>query len=193
MLKNYHLMNTTDYKNSPFFRGYPEWRLLENAPEEMKLAFDADNNTPEWTAYLKERFPWMANPFYRWDGKLVDLDDTTAEDGAPYGNKNAAGPHKKKGATGRRLSDTERKKIEERLAGQKSSKGTVVTAVSSHAFDRVGERMISIPRIEQMLASTDTKPDKTHADRTIYDIKGSRLVLADNGTIISVMWRKQNK
>ncbi len=117
----------------------------------------------------------------------------TSEDGAPKGNKNAAGPHQKNGTAGRKLSAADKKKYTDRLKGQTSSRGTVVTGISDHAFERVGGRLISPARIESMLAATNTKPDATHKDRTLYDIKGSRLVLADDGTIVSVMWRKQNK
>lgn len=124
------------------------------------------------------------------ENNTIKLRDTST-DGAPKGNQNAAGPHKKKGSGGYKVSKEQREKITKRLVGQKSSKGTEVKAVSDHAFDRVGQRMISPGRIEKMLASTDTKPDKTHPDRTVYDIEGSRLVLSDDGTVVSVMWRKK--
>lgn len=123
------------------------------------------------------------------DGVTIKSTDNT--DGAPHGNKNAAGPHQGKGKQGHKLSAQERKKIGDRLIGQKSSKGTVVTGVSTHAFDRLGGRSMSVGRVEKMLASSDTKSDKNHPDRTLYDIPGSRLVLADDGEIVSVMWRKK--
>lgn len=117
----------------------------------------------------------------------------TNEDGAPYGNQNAAGPHQANGQGGRKISAKEMQKYKDRFVGTKSSKGTVVTDISNHAFDRMGERLVSPGRIQNMLDSTNTKPDPKHPDRTLYDIKGSRLVLADDGTIVTMMWRKQNK
>ena len=112
----------------------------------------------------------------------------TNADGAPVGNQNAKGPHKKSGGKGYVVSAKERKKLNERFKGVKSSKGTVVKEFSDHAFDRVGGRAISAGRIQKMLDSTDTKPDKSLPDRTLYDFDGSRLVLADDGTIVTVMW-----
>lgn len=118
--------------------------------------------------------------------------EDTAFDGAPKGNQNAAGPHKGGGGNGHKLSQTERTKLENRFVGKKSSKGTEVKKFSEHAFDRLGGRGISAGRFENMLNSTDTKPDKNHPDRTLYDVPGSRLVLANDGTVVSIMWRRQN-
>lgn len=129
------------------------------------------------------------NPLTNEDGNAT-IPSQNNNDGAPKNNKNAAGPHKKKGYV---VSKKEREKIGKRIVGQKSSNGVEVTKLGDHCFDRIGERMISPKRIEDMLASSNTKPDPNHKGRTIYDIKGSRLVLGDDGTIVSVMWRKQNK
>lgn len=118
--------------------------------------------------------------------------EDTAFDGAPKGNQNAAGPHKGGGGNGHKLSQTERTKLENRFVGKKSSKGTEIKKFSEHAFERLGGRAISAGRFEKMLNSTDTKPDKNHPDRTLYDVPGSRMVLADDGTVISIMWRRQN-
>ena len=111
-------------------------------------------------------------------------------DGAPQGNQNAAGPHKGKGQAGHSLSKKEREKIKSRLVGKKSSQGVVVKRISQHAFDRIGGRKMSAGRIEKMLASTNVSPSQTGSNRSTYDIPGSRLVLGDDGTIITVMWRK---
>ena len=118
--------------------------------------------------------------------------EDTAFDGAPKGNQNAAGPHKGGGGNGHKLSRAERTKLENRFVGKKSSKGTEVKKFSEHAFDRLGGRAISAGRFEKMLNSIDTKPDKNHPDRTLYDVPGSRMVLSDDGTVVSIMWRRQN-
>ena len=111
-------------------------------------------------------------------------------DGAPIGNQNAAGPHKGAGHKGGRLSKEEKAQITKRLVGKESSQGTVVSRISSHAFDRIGERRISMGRIENMLASTDVSEAHDAPDRKCYDFPGSRLVLSNEGVIITVMWRK---
>lgn len=132
-------------------------------------------------------------------GGTISPEDTSNLDGGkgsgpPLGNQNAAGPHKGAGQSkGRFVSYKERRKIEARLNGQVSSQGTTVKRVSDHAFDRVGGRMISVGRIEKMLQSNNVSRDKDYADRKVYDIPGSRLVLSDDGTIVTVMWRKKNK
>lgn len=173
-------------------------------------------STTEWSrlgktiegAVYDDSFKQQPTDYKRLDGKNLDssekpLDfkaqsatikskEDTAFDGAPKGNQNAAGPHKGGGGSGHKLSQTERTKLENRFVGKKSSKGTEIKKFSEHAFERLGGRAISAGRFEKMLNSTDTKPDKNHPDRTLYDVPGSRMVLADDGTVVSIMWRRQN-
>ena len=113
----------------------------------------------------------------------------TSEDGAPKGNRNAAGPHKRS-----HLSEVDKQKYTKRIVGQKTSDGVTVTGFIDHAFDRVAQRNISMGQIEQMLRSNQVSPDKTYPDRNCYDIKGKRLVLdKKTGEIITVEKRRQNK
>lgn len=113
----------------------------------------------------------------------------TSEDGAPKGNQNAAGPHKRS-----HLSEADKQKYTKRIVGQKTSDGVTVTGFIDHAFDRVAQRNISMGQIEQMLRSNQVSPDKTYPDRNCYDIKGKRLVLdKKTGEIITVEKRRQNK
>lgn len=110
-------------------------------------------------------------------------------DGAPKGNQNAAGPHKRT-----HLSAADKKSYEKRIVGQKTSDGVTITKFWSHAFDRIAERNISKGQIEKMLQSDRVSPDKTHPERNCYDIKGKRLVVdTKTGEIITVEWRKQNQ
>ena len=115
-------------------------------------------------------------------------------DGAPLGNQNAAGPHRSSGGgKGRTVGKAEREKISNRFVGKTTSNGTKITKISDHAFDRLGGRLMSPGRMQRMIDSTDVKPDAQHADRKVYDIPGSRMVIADNGTIVTMMWRKRNR
>ena len=113
----------------------------------------------------------------------------TSEDGAPHGNNNAAGPHKRQ-----HLSSADKERYSKRIVGQTTSDGVKVTGFSGHAFDRIAQRNLSPKRIEDMLSSSEVSPDKNHPTRRCYDTKGSRLVLDyTNGTIVTIEWRSQNK
>ena len=110
-------------------------------------------------------------------------------DGAPKGNDNAAGPHKRS-----HLSSSDKARYRNRIVGQKTSDGVQVKGFSDHAFDRIAQRNLSPKRIEDMLRSPNVSPDKTYQNRRCYDVKGSRLVLDHTtGTIVTIEWRKQNR
>lgn len=111
------------------------------------------------------------------------------KDGAPNGNDNAAGPHKRS-----HLSSSDKARYRNRIVGQKTSDGVQVKGFSDHAFDRIAQRNLSPKRIEDMLRSQNVSPDKTYQNRRCYDVKGSRLVLDHTtGTIVTIEWRKQNR
>lgn len=113
------------------------------------------------------------------------------EDGAPEGNDNAKGPHKRS-----KLSKKDQDRYKKRIVGKKTSDGVEVKRFSEpHAFDRIAQRNISMKKIEDMLASDKVSPDKTYPDsRKCYDIEGMRLVLdVTDGTIVTVEKRRQNK
>ena len=140
----------------------------------------------------------------RGDEKTVDSEEKTLDfstpantikskgitnDGAPKGNDNAAGPHKRS-----YLSSSDKARYRNRIVGQKTSDGVQVKGFSDHAFDRIAQRNLSPKRIEDMLRSQDVSPDKTYQNRRCYDVKGSRLVLDHTtGTIVTIEWRKQNR
>ena len=52
---------------------------------------------------------------------------------------------------------------------------------------------MSAGRIQKMIDSEDVIPDKVYPDRKLYNIEGSRMVIGDDGVIISIMWRRQNR
>ena len=144
---------------------------------------------PDDMDYDESDEPWP--PVYD-EKKLVisENQDTISEktqyDGAPFGNQNAAGPHKRS-----HLSKADKEKYEKRIVGQITSDGVKVTGFSDHAFDRIAQRNLSPKRIETMLASNDISPDRTHPNRRCYDTDGSRLVLDfTDGTIVTVEWRR---
>lgn len=140
----------------------------------------------------------------RGDEKTVDSEEKTLDfstpantikskgitnDGAPKGNDNAAGPHKRN-----HLSSSDKARYRNRIVGQKTSDGVQVKGFSDHAFDRIAQRNLSPKRIEDMLRSQNVSPDKTYQNRRCYDVKGSRLVLDHTtGTIVTIEWRKQNR
>ena len=140
----------------------------------------------------------------RGDAKTADSEEKTLDfstpadtikskgitkDGAPKGNDNAAGPHKRS-----HLSSSDKARYRNRIVGQKTSDGVQVKGFSDHAFDRIAQRNLSPKRIEDMLRSQDVSPDKTYQNRRCYDVKGSRLVLDHTtGTIVTIEWRKQNR
>lgn len=110
-------------------------------------------------------------------------------DGAPTGNQNAAGPHKRQ-----HLSKADKESYSKRIIGKRTSDGVEVKAFTEHAFDRIAQRNISKGQLERMIASSEVSPDKDFPNRNCYDIKGKRLVLDKNtGTIITVEHRRQNK
>lgn len=121
--------------------------------------------------------------------KSTDTLTIENNDGAPPGNQNAAGPHQRQ-----HLSKSDKESYSKRIVGQKTSDGVAETGFSDHAFDRIAQRNITKGQIEQMLGSSNVTPDKTHAERNCYDIKGKRLVLDKNtGTIVTIEKRRQNK
>lgn len=129
-----------------------------------------------------------------WEEPTDTLDNTEeediVEDGAPNGNQNAAGPHKRW-----KMSEAEKTKSRKRLIGQRTSDGVEIKSVRDHALDRSTQRNISMKQIEAMMSSKKVTPDKQYPNsRRCYDIKGKRLVVDyEVGEIITVERRRQNK
>lgn len=112
------------------------------------------------------------------------------EDGAPKGNNNAAGPHRRS-----KMSNADKAKYRKRLQGQTTSDGIKIKVVTDHALDRAAQRNISPKQIESMISSSKVSPDKERPDsRRCYDIKGKRMVVDFlTGEIVTVEKRRQNK
>ena len=117
---------------------------------------------------------------------LDRIKEKTYLDGAPYGNKNAVGHHKKKG---KKMTDEDKKQYEKRLVGLKASDGIEVKSISKHAFDRLEGRLMSVGRVERTITNGKAGNGNTPGTRT-YDIEGSRAVLNKDGNLVSVMWRR---
>ena len=113
--------------------------------------------------------------------------------GSGSGNHGHEGRPGQKGGSSRRLPQNERNKIIKRLKGNTTHDGVTIKRVSEHAFDRLGGRMISVGRVDKMIAGGVTSPgNKPHT--RCYDINGSRMVVDyESGTVVTVMWRKKNK
>ena len=123
-----------------------------------------------------------------------DVNEFSTDGGSGSGNYNHEGVPGHRGGSKRKLSKAEMSKIRKRFIGSKTSDGVEITNIWNHAFDRIGERKISSGRIQKMLESSKVSPDKTHSNRRVYDIPGSRLVVdVEKGEIVTVEWRKSNK
>lgn len=116
-----------------------------------------------------------------------------ADGGSGSGNFGHEGRPGQIGGSGGSLSAAERKKISKRLVGQKTADGVVIKRVSNHAFDRLGERSLSVETVEKLMASVKTSPGNFPNTRC-YDIPGRRMVLnTATGTVITVMRRNGGK
>lgn len=166
-------------------------KLLPGFKEGIELLRDkAFENVESFQSNMEKPIDFQEN--YA-NVKSRELNTDFGVEGMKWGEHHASNKKKNGKRTGYKLSDEQRKKMEKRFVGTVSSQGVTIKQISPHAFDRVGQRTISAGRIQKMLESGNVKPDKKYPDRTVYDIPGSRLILAQDGTIVSVMWREQNK
>lgn len=103
--------------------------------------------------------------------KLSDI----SEDGAPYGNDNAAKDHVVKASSG------QKKRIRKQLKGIETKLHGTVSGVYTHACDRMVERSITSEQVKDTLTDpTITFPGNT-GNRTCYQ-KGTFRVVLDNDT-----------
>lgn len=143
-------------------------------------------------------FPFISeNPIDKsaFSSIIKSKDNTEETDGgAGSGNHNHEGVPGQQGGSKRRLSSQEKAKIKKRFVGTKTSDGVEIKSFRDHAFDRIAERKISNGRIQKMLESSEVSQDKTHPERRVYDVPGSRMVVdIDKGEIVTFEWRRQNK
>ena len=91
------------------------------------------------------------------------------------------------------LSPKEKDKVVSRLVGQKTHDGIEIKSVSSHAFDRIAGRKMSVGRIDRMRTQGKVSPGHTEQTRC-YDIEGSRMVVdTKSGNVVTIMWRGGKK
>ena len=91
------------------------------------------------------------------------------------------------------LSPKEKDKVVSRLVGQKTHDGVEIKSVSSHAFDRIAGRKMSVGRIDRMRTQGKVSPGHTEQTRC-YDIEGSRMVVdTKSGNVVTIMWRGGKK
>lgn len=89
------------------------------------------------------------------------------------------------------LSNSEKKKITDRLVGKKTADGVTITGVSRHAFDRLGQRRISPGRAERVV-TTGTPGNGNTSRTTTYDEPGCRAVVDNqSGKVVTFMWRSK--
>lgn len=118
----------------------------------------------------------------------------TIEDGGPgSGNHGHKGRPGQKGGSEHSLVPKEKAKITKRLVGQQTHDGVTIRSVSSHAFDRIGGRKMSVGRIDRMRTEGVPSPGNRPHTRC-YDIDGSRMVIdTESGNVMTVMWRGGRK
>ncbi len=68
-----------DYMKSEYYRQESENAyddsLAECAPDELKKMFEEMKNSyPSFVRIMKKAFPDIQNPYYTWDGKVVEKD-----------------------------------------------------------------------------------------------------------------------
>ena len=119
---------------------------------------------------------------------------STIEDGGPgSGNHGHKGRPGQKGGSEHSLGPKEKAKITKRLVGQQTHDGITIRSVSSHAFDRIGGRKMSVGRIDRMRTEGVPSPGNRPHTRC-YDIDGSRMVIdTESGNVMTVMWRGGRK
>ncbi len=83
--------------------------------------------------------------------------------------------------------------LEKKIVGRTTSDGVKIKKVTAHAFDRVDGRGISESTIEKLLSTDKITPGNT-SNTKCYEVKGFRMVLnVENGKIVTIMKRRQNK
>ena len=61
-----------EFTNSKYFVPKPDWHLEAGASEEDKRALEKYMNSEAFKPLWKAENPNMKNPYYTWDGKLIE-------------------------------------------------------------------------------------------------------------------------
>ncbi len=91
---------------------------------------------------------------------------------------------------GKPLSKQQRAAYEEKIVGQKTSKGVTINKFSKHSCDRIGQRRISSDKLMEMIQHPETvQRDKKHGGGNKFCYQKGRnvaIVDHDNGEIVTV-------
>lgn len=60
------------YTKSKYFVSEPNWHISAEASDKLKELFERDMNKPNLTKIYKQSYPNVKNPFYTWEGKIID-------------------------------------------------------------------------------------------------------------------------
>lgn len=60
------------YTKSRYFSPAPEWHLTDGAPQKLKDEFESDMNTDNLRKLYRQSYPKVKNPYYTWQGKIID-------------------------------------------------------------------------------------------------------------------------
>ena len=71
------ILSYPEFMRTEYFNGdYKKPRLSEDAPDRLKEQFEKyynDPKTEDFPNYLRKIHPEIKNPYYTWDGEIVDL------------------------------------------------------------------------------------------------------------------------
>ena len=96
--------------------------------------------------------------------------------------------------SGKALFPQQRQKYIDQIVGTTTKDGVEITKISDHAFDQIAERLISPKRILNTISSVQgvKSANPKYPGRKTYDLSHHRVVIdTADGTIVSVMWRRQ--
>ncbi len=90
------------------------------------------------------------------------------------------------------LDSSERKRYDEILIGEKTSDGIKITRISSHAYDRAAQRLISPGEIRNVIKLKANQSRRDISCRYYQNSSMRVIVDHDNGVIVTVMRRESN-
>lgn len=97
---------------------------------------------------------------------------------------------------GKPLSAQQRKEYEQKIVGQRTSKGVIIKKLSKHTCDRCGQRYVSAAKLMEMIQHPEAVArDKKHTDKgNKFQYKKGRFIAVvdhDNGEIVTVFKQRE--